>query len=163
MKIVNIKKLDKMPVYDLTVDSKEYDTQNYILENGVVTHNTGAYYSANDIWIIGRQQEKEKGSNELSGFNFIINIEKSRTVKEKSKIPITVILNSGIEKWSGLFDIALEGDFIKEMSSGWYSTDGEKKRRKADIESDNEFWESLLKNDNFKSYVTNKFSLVHEG
>jgi RecA/RadA recombinase len=122
---------------------------------------TGAYYSANDIWIIGRQQEKEKGSTELSGFNFIINIEKSRTVKEKSKIPITVIMNSGIEKWSGLFDIALEGDFIKEMSSGWYSTDGEKKKRRADIESDNEFWESLLKNDNFKSYVTNKFSLVH--
>ena len=124
---------------------------------------TGAYYSSNDIWIIGRQQEKEKGSSDLAGFNFIVNIEKSRTVREKSKIPITVILNSGIEKWSGLFDVALGGDFIKEMSSGWYSTDGEKKRRRADIESDNEFWESLIKNDNFKTYVTNKFSLVHGG
>ena len=82
------------------------------------------------------QQEKEKGSTEVAGFNFTINIEKSRTVKEKSKIPITVMPESGIEKWSGLFEIALTADYIKEMSSGWYSTDGEKKRRRADIEND---------------------------
>ena len=160
MKIVSIKKLDRMPVYDLTVNALEYDKQNYVLENGVVTHNTGSYYSANDIWIIGRQQEKEKGATEVAGFNFIINIEKSRTVKEKSKIPITVMLESGIEKWSGLFDVALAGDFIKEMSSGWYSTDGEKKRRKADIEDDNEFWETLLQDEKFKTYIHQKYSMA---
>lgn len=160
MKIVSIKKLDRMPVYDLTVNALEYDKQNYVLENGVVTHNTGSYYSANDIWIIGRQQEKEKGTTEVAGFNFIINIEKSRTVKEKSKIPITVMLESGIEKWSGLFDVALAGDFIKEMSSGWYSTDGEKKRRKADIEDDNEFWETLLQDEKFKTYIHQKYSMA---
>ena len=121
---------------------------------------TGSYYSANDIWIIGRQQEKEKGTTEVAGFNFIINIEKSRTVKEKSKIPITVMLESGIEKWSGLFDVALAGDFIKEMSSGWYSTDGEKKRRKADIEDDNEFWETLLQDEKFKTYIHQKYSMA---
>ena len=121
---------------------------------------TGAIYSANDIWIIGRQQEKEKGSSEVAGFNFIINIEKSRTVKEKSKIPITVMLESGIEKWSGLFEIALDGEYIKEMSSGWYSTDGEKKRRRADIENDTEFWQNLIQNDKFKTFVHQKYSLV---
>lgn len=121
---------------------------------------TGAYYSANDIWIISRQQEKEKGSSEVAGFNFIINIEKSRTVKEKSKIPITVMLESGIEKWSGLFEIALTADYIKEMSSGWYSTDGEKKRRRADIENDDEFWQNLIQDDKFKTFVQQKYSLV---
>jgi len=121
---------------------------------------TGAYYSANDIWIISRQQEKEKGSSEVAGFNFTINIEKSRTVKEKSKIPITVMLESGIEKWSGLFEIALTADYIKEMSSGWYSTDGEKKRRRADIENDDEFWQNLIQDDKFKTFVQQKYSLV---
>ena len=121
---------------------------------------TGAYYSASDIWIIGRQQEKEKGSSEVAGFNFIINIEKSRTVKEKSKIPITVMLESGVEKWSGLFEIALAGEYIKEMSSGWFSTDGEKKRRRADIENDNAFWENLIQDDKFKTFVHQKYSLV---
>ena len=121
---------------------------------------TGAYYSANDIWIISRQQEKEKGSTEVAGFNFTINIEKSRTVKEKSKIPITVMLESGIEKWSGLFEIALTADYIKEMSSGWYSTDGEKKRRRADIENDDEFWQNLIQDDKFKTFVQQKYSLV---
>jgi RecA/RadA recombinase len=38
----------------------------------IVSGGTGAYYSSNDIWIIGRQQDKD--GKELQGFNFIINI-----------------------------------------------------------------------------------------
>ena len=54
----------------------------------VVSGGTGIYYSADNIWIIGRQQDK-KGT-EIQGYHFIINVEKSRYVKEKSKIPISV-------------------------------------------------------------------------
>ncbi len=52
MKIANITKIGKMPVYDLSVEDQEH----YVLENGVVTHNTGIMYSADNVWIIGRQQ-----------------------------------------------------------------------------------------------------------
>ena len=54
----------------------------------IVGGGTGIYYSADNIWIIGRQQEKQ--GTEVVGYNFVINIEKSRYVKEKSKIPIGV-------------------------------------------------------------------------
>ena len=54
----------------------------------VVGGGTGIYYSADNIWILGRQQDK-KGT-EVQGYHFVINVEKSRFVKEKSKIPITV-------------------------------------------------------------------------
>ena len=54
----------------------------------IVGGGTGSYYSADNIFIIGRQQEKE--GTEVIGYNFIINVEKSRYVKEKSKIPVTV-------------------------------------------------------------------------
>jgi RecA/RadA recombinase len=54
----------------------------------IVGGGTGSYYSADNIYIIGRQQEKE--GKDIVGYNFIINVEKSRHVREKAKIPVTV-------------------------------------------------------------------------
>ena len=85
----------------------------------IVGGGTGAYYGADNIWIIGRQQEKDKSTNEIDGYHFVINVEKSRYVKEKSKIPISLTYEGGINKWSGLFDIALEGNFIAKPKNGW--------------------------------------------
>ena len=42
----------------------------------IVSGGTGLYYSADNIFIIGRQQEKE--GTEVIGYNFIVNVEKSR-------------------------------------------------------------------------------------
>ena len=65
----------------------------------VVGGGTGIYYSADNIWILGRQQDK-KGT-EIQGYHFVINVEKSRYVKEKSKIPITVSWDGGVRSYSG--------------------------------------------------------------
>jgi len=85
----------------------------------IVGGGTGSYYSADNIYIIGRQQEKD--GTEVVGYNFIINVEKSRYVKEKSKIPINVSFDGGISRWSGLLDIALESGFVTKPSNGWYA------------------------------------------
>jgi hypothetical protein len=45
-----------------------------LYSRAVVSGGTGIYYSANDIWIVGRQQEKE--GTEVVGWNFVINIDK---------------------------------------------------------------------------------------
>ena len=84
----------------------------------VVSGGTGIYYSADTIWIIGRQQDKV--GTEIQGYHFVINIEKSRHVKEKSKIPISVSWEGGVQKWSGLLDIALQGEYVAKPSNGWY-------------------------------------------
>jgi RecA/RadA recombinase len=85
----------------------------------IVGGGTGSYYSADNIFILGRQQEKE--GTEIVGYNFIINVEKSRYVKEKSKIPVNVSFNGGINKWSGLLDIALESGHVVKPTNGWYA------------------------------------------
>ena len=85
----------------------------------IVGGGTGSYYSADNIFIIGRQQEKE--GTETIGYHFIINVEKSRYVKEKSKIPVSVMFDGGISKWSGLLDLALESGHVIKPSNGWYS------------------------------------------
>ena len=84
----------------------------------IVSGGTGIYYSADNIFIIGRQQEK-KGTD-VVGYNFIINVEKSRYVREKSKIPIEVSWEGGISKWSGLLDM---GNRVKFTLSN-HQTDG---------------------------------------
>lgn len=130
----------------------------------IVGGGTGSYYSADNIFIIGRQQEKE--GTEIVGYNFIINVEKSRYVKEKSKIPVTVSFNGGISKWSGLLDIALESGHVIKPSNGWYSKvnvdTGEiedKKCREKDTDT-KDFWMPILKQKSFKDYIENKYRVA---
>ena len=130
----------------------------------IVGGGTGSYYSADNIFILGRQQEKE--GTEIVGYNFIINVEKSRYVKEKSKIPVTVSYEGGISRWSGLLDIALESGHVVKPSNGWYSrmnADGDiedKKWRIADTES-KEFWLPILQQKTFTEFVKNKYQVAH--
>lgn len=128
----------------------------------IVGGGTGAYYSADTIWIVGRSQEKEKvdGKDELVGYSFNIKVEKSRYVREGSKIPISVRFDGGIDKYSGLWDIALEGGFIKEATKGWYNIgQSDKKLRRADLESDTDFWDAILDDDAFKEYIGKEYKL----
>lgn len=41
MKVRSIKSVGRKPVYDISIETDDYDKQQYVLENGVVTHNTG--------------------------------------------------------------------------------------------------------------------------
>ena len=128
----------------------------------IVGGGTGSYYSADTIWILGRQQEKTAG--ELTGYNFIINVEKSRYVREKSKIPVTVSFDGGIQKYSGLLEIALEGNFVQKPSAGWYAKVDQKtgelgaKLRESDTNS-KEFWKDILNDKKFKEFIKQKYSI----
>jgi hypothetical protein len=124
----------------------------------IVSGGTGVVYSADNIWILGRQQEKD--GSDIIGYNFIINVEKSRYVKEKSKIPITVNFQGGMSKWSGLIDIALESGHVFKPTNGWYSRKGEeKKHRLADTDT-KEFWMPILKDKTFQDYIETKYKLA---
>jgi hypothetical protein len=93
-------------------------------------------------------------------------VEKSRFVREKSKIPVTVSFEGGIQKYSGLLDVALEGGFIQKPSNGWYSkvdqSTGElgQKYREADTHH-KDFWGDLLKNAKFKEYINQKYAISY--
>jgi hypothetical protein len=130
----------------------------------VVGGGTGSYYSADNIYILGRQQEKD--GTEIVGYNFIINVEKSRHVREKSKIPVNVTFEGGINKYSGLLDIALEGNFVQKPSNGWYAKVdqetgelGDKKRY--DATQTEEFWKDLLASPKFGEYVRKKYEISY--
>ena len=123
----------------------------------VVSGGTGIYYSADAIFIIGRQQEKE--AQELVGYNFIINVEKSRHVREKSRIPVEVTFDGGISKWSGLLDVALEGGFVVKPSNGWYSHKGEDKKYRLKDTYSKEFWLPILSNKDFREHIETTYRI----
>jgi RecA/RadA recombinase len=131
----------------------------------IVGGGTGSYYSADNIFILGRQQEKE--GTEITGYNFIINVEKSRYVKEKSKIPVSVSFDGGISTWSGLLDLAVESKHVVKPSNGWYShcnvETGEvedKKYRVKDTDT-KEFWMPILKQKSFREFIENKYQIAN--
>lgn len=131
----------------------------------VVGGGTGSYYSADNIFILGRQQEKD--GTELSGWNFIINVEKSRYVREKSKIPVTVNFDGGISRWSGLLDMALETGHVVKPSVGWFArvnkSTGEIEDKKWRIkETDSkEFWLPILMDKSFQEDIKNRYQIAH--
>jgi RecA/RadA recombinase len=130
----------------------------------IVSGGTGIYYSASNIFIIGRQQEKE--GTDVVGYNFIINVEKSRFVREKSKIPVEVTFEGGISTWSGLLDVAIEGKFVVKPSNGWYSKvdmkTGEVEEKKYRIKDTytKEFWMPILQSKAFRDYIEARYKVA---
>jgi hypothetical protein len=141
-----------------------YQTQE-MFSKAVVSGGTGVMYSANDVWIIGRRQEKT--GTEISGYHFIINIEKSRFVKEKSKIPISVSWDGGIEKWSGLLDLALETGYVVKPKNGWYmAMNPETKEElsgnlRAAQTMTEEFWTTIFDKTDFESAIETRYKVAH--
>jgi hypothetical protein len=131
----------------------------------VVGGGTGSYYGADNIWILGRQQEKD-ADNKIAGYNFVINVEKSRFVKEKSKILINVTHEDGINRWSGLLENALEAGFVAKPKQGRYVVvdpeTGEvkgKEMKEDAIASNGEVWKALLSDERFVAFLRNKYKL----
>ena len=127
----------------------------------IVGGGTGSYYSADNIYIIGRQQEKEKvdGKDELVGYNFVINVEKSRHVREKSKIPITVRFDGGLSVYSGLLDIALESGHVTNEKQGWYQKKGAEKSYRESETDTAAFWSNIISDVTFRTFVKDKYAI----
>jgi RecA/RadA recombinase len=136
-----------------------------LFPKAIVSGGTGVMYSADNVWIIGRRQEKS--GTEVVGYDFVVNIEKSRFVKEKSKIPISVSWEGGIERWSGFTEVAIDMGYVIKPKNGWYmAVNPETKeeltgnvRMKDTLKA--EFWKNIFENTDFASAIEEKFKVAH--
>lgn len=134
-----------------------------MFSKAVVSGGTGLYYSADTIIIFGRQQEKD--GTDLAGYNFILNVEKSRFVREKSKIPLTVMFETGINKYSGILDLALESGHVIKPKNGYYSLvdmetgEFDEKGVKLPRTQTEDFLGKVLKDESFKEYIRKRYQL----
>lgn len=133
----------------------------------VMTGGTGPMYSADTVFIIGKRQIKD--GSELQGYQFVLNAEKSRTVKEKSKFFIDVKFDGGIDPYSGLLDMAQELGFVVKPKNGWYAREyldvetGEMCREEKNWrEKDTKcavFWAPMFKHAPFREAIKNRYQL----
>lgn len=131
----------------------------------VIPGGSAVTYSANTIFVITKSQDKA-ASGELNGWNFTLNIHKSRFVREKAKFPFNVNYEEGIQPYSGLLDLAIDIGAVVKPSMGWYSrvdlASGEieaKKWRAKDTDC-GEFWDEVLANLDFRKKVEARYMLA---
>ena len=131
-----------------------------LFPKAIVGGGTGIYYSADNIWILGRRQNKT--GTEVTGYDFIINVEKSRYVKEKSKIPVSVSWEGGIEKYSGLLEVAMAGGYVTKPNAGWYQRAGEESKVRMAETLKEEFWQPIFNDTDFKEFIKKQYTIGHK-
>jgi hypothetical protein len=136
-----------------------YDTME-MYSKKVVSGGQGWVLSSDSIFIMGKRQVKD--GSELAGFEFVMNTDKSRVIKEKSAIPITVTFSGGIDRFSGLLDIGQACGWVTKPKNGWYtrpSIKDDRNWREKETRSE-EFWGPLLDNQKFQEAVSALFKLT---
>lgn len=127
----------------------------------VMTGGTGILYSASTVLFITKAQEKD--GTDLAGFKFTMVAEKSRAVREKSKFPLHVTFENGINRYSGLLDLAMELEFVIKPKNGWYSRvlngEMEEKVWRAKDTNNDEFWNPILNSEKFEAACNRRFKL----
>jgi hypothetical protein len=73
-----------------------------------------------------------------------------------------VTYDGGVDRFSGLLDVALETGHVEKPKNGWFTRPGvagDRNWRRADTSSD-AFWDPLVNDQSFKDAVQQMFSLT---
>lgn len=142
--------------------NRSYDTQEFIPKK-VLAGGQGAMFSPNVVLFVTKAQEKK--GKDFVGFTYTLVIEKSRYVVEKTKLPLVVTYDDGINLWGGFIDDLLEAGIIVKTSKDKYQIvntetgevqDGEYSKSALEVE---EVMKPLIMSGNFKTFVKSKYQL----
>jgi len=112
MKIKSIEKIETKPVYDISVK----DVEHYILENGIITHNSGVRY-ANSLTVF-LSKSKEKEGDTVVGAHIRCTLQKGRLTKEQTKIEVKLYNDSrGLDRYFGLLELAKKYDIATKSKA----------------------------------------------
>lgn len=132
MKVVKkVTKKEPMKVYDFTVE----EVHHYILDNGVVSHNSyvptnemagggGIRYSASTIVYLSKK--KDKVGTEVIGNYIRARAVKSRLTKENSEVMVKLSYAKGLDKYYGLLELGEKHGIFKKVSTRFEMPDGSK-------------------------------------
>jgi hypothetical protein len=121
MKISYIKKVKNERVYDITVE----DQHHYILENGVVSHNSGLKYAASTIAMLSKKKEKDS-DGDIIGNQIKIKMYKSRLSKENQEATVLLTYDKGLDRYFGLLDFAEDQKIFVKSGNRFELPDGRK-------------------------------------
>lgn len=116
--ISKITKVDNQDVYDVSVA----DYENYILDSGIITHNSGLKYAADYVLFLSRK--KEKDGTEIVGHIIHCLNKKSRLTKENMMVDVLLRYDTGLHRYYGLIELAVEAGVFKKVSTKIEFPDG---------------------------------------
>lgn len=156
-------KLNMREIPLFCVNSWYADTTNQYAEK-IIKGGKQSFLSSDTILFVTRSQDKTEADG-FMGWNFNYTMMKSRSIIEKSKFTINVKYDGGIQRWSGMFELATEGGFITCPTQGFYSInfpgfDGTAKHRKKALMAMDDMWEALVKHQPFKDWVSSRYKLM---
>lgn len=120
MKITRIaKNSNPTTVYDFTVK----DVHHYMLENGVVTHNSyvptkalsggsGLIYVSDSIAMLSKSKDKDKDKNVI-GSIITVKMFKSRLSRENTESECRISYSGGLDRYYGVLDMGIAAGLIK--------------------------------------------------
>lgn len=132
MKVVSVKHGKKETVYDI-----ETPVHDYVLENGVISHNTmdqynpaamggsGLKYAASTILFLSKRKERDAERNVI-GNVIHVKAEKSRLTREQMKVDTRLFFDTGLDRYYGLVDLAIGAGIWKKVSTRVETEDGKK-------------------------------------
>lgn len=141
VKIKNKKSIGVKPVYDICVPVSHH----YLLDSGVVSHNSGFIYASSIVVAMKKMKLKEdEGGNKISevkGIRAGCKVMKTRYAKPFESVQVKIPWEKGMNPYSGLVDLAekkgiLEkegnklkftppsGEEIKLFRKAWEKNDG---------------------------------------
>ena len=136
MQIVSIKKVETQPVYDITVENAGH----YILENGVITHNSGLEYAASTIIFLSKKKDKDTKTNDVTGAIVTAVLKKARLTIENKKVETLLNYSHGLDKYYGLLDLAEKFGIVKKVSNKYEFPDGTKAFENAILKSPEKYY-----------------------
>ena len=153
--------IKKIPCFAI---NSYYDSMVNQYQESTIKGGKQVLLSSDVVLMVSRSQVKDEDKS-LKGWSFNYAAYKSRYVQEKSKFSLVVTYEGGIDKNSGLFDLAVDSGFLKSEKQGFYIINlpgqiTEKNLRRKDIEENYQvFFDALIKNKDFKEYTTKKYAL----
>ncbi len=107
-KVMILKKIENTApekVYDIEVENEHH----YILENGIVSHNSGPIFAASMLVAIkkGKLKEDEDGNKvtDVFGIRAMCKVMKTRYSKPFEGTELKIPYSGGLNKFSGLFEL----------------------------------------------------------
>ena len=111
LKVKSVKKNKNNKVYDVKVNEDAH----YILENGIVSHNSGLKYAASTIVYLSKK--KDKDGTDIVGGIIKCKLYKGRFTKENKEVQVQLNYDTGLNPYYGLVPIAIKYGIFKKVST----------------------------------------------
>jgi RecA/RadA recombinase len=121
MKAIKLAKITEnaeiKPVFDIQVE----DTANYILKDGIISHNSGFIFASSIVVASKKRKLKEdadgKKTTEVNGIKADCKVVKSRFSKPFESVKINIPWDTGMDPYSGLFEMFEKSGSITKVGN----------------------------------------------